>query len=353
MTELLDSLGEAGADEQVAALLARDPAAHVSLDDPASVVLLLGRLREAGADKQATTLADRVAVHASPDNSWSMLLGLTGGLAGHVSLDHPRSVAFLLDSLREAGADEQVAALLARDPAAHVSPDDPYSVAFLLDSLREAGADEQVAALLARDPAAHVGLDDPRGIGLMLDSLQKAGADEQVAALLARDPAAHVSLDDPRGIGLMLDSLQKAGADEQMAVLTSRLPSAGRFDLFLRHHESADRFRFGREADGTPAAPCHAGFPVIIWLGSGDARGEHLCLAGIGVRVRRQRAHEAGRARLAGDERAAWCPLCRSGPGRATPLTGLHAPRSGGQAATRVPPSRAFACAVRLAGCPR
>ena len=52
---------------------------------------------------------------------------------------------------------------------------------------------------------------------------------------------------------------------------------------------------------------------MIIWIGSGDTRGEHRCLAGIGVCVRRQRVHGAGRARLAGISRAAWCPPCRSG----------------------------------------
>ena len=42
------------------ALLARDPAAHVSLDDPSGVGELLGALREAGAKQQAETLTDRL-----------------------------------------------------------------------------------------------------------------------------------------------------------------------------------------------------------------------------------------------------------------------------------------------------
>jgi hypothetical protein len=63
-------------------------------------------------------------------------------------------VAGLLDALRDAAAHEQMAPLLARDPAAHVSLDNPYGVAILLRSLREAGAHEQVAALLARLPTA-------------------------------------------------------------------------------------------------------------------------------------------------------------------------------------------------------
>ena len=48
--------------------------------------------------------------------------------------------------------------------AAHAALDDPGAVAGLLDSLREAGAHEQAAALLARDPAAHAALDDPGGV---------------------------------------------------------------------------------------------------------------------------------------------------------------------------------------------
>ena len=50
-------------------------------------------------------------------------------------------------------ADEQAARLAGR-AAAHAALDDPGAVARLLDRLREAGADEQAAALLARDPAA-------------------------------------------------------------------------------------------------------------------------------------------------------------------------------------------------------
>ena len=37
-------------------------------------------------------------------------------------------------------------------------------MAALLYGLRDAGAQEQTAALLARDPAAHVSLDNPRGV---------------------------------------------------------------------------------------------------------------------------------------------------------------------------------------------
>jgi hypothetical protein len=88
----------------------------------------------------------------------------------------------------------------------------------------------------------------------LLASLRKAGAHEQAAALAAR-AAAHADLDNPGGVAVMLERLQEAGADDQAAALTGRLPAAGMFELFLKQQGPADRFRFGREADGTPAAP--------------------------------------------------------------------------------------------------
>ena len=139
--------------------------------------------------------------------------------AAHAALSDPYGVASLLDSLREAGADEQAAALLARGPAAQAALSDPYGVASLLDSLREAGADEQAAALLARDPAAHVSLGDEYGVSSLRDSLREAGADEQATALLTRDP---VSLGDPAAVASLLDSLMWVGADEQAAALLAR-----------------------------------------------------------------------------------------------------------------------------------
>ena len=296
---LLDELREAGADEQAAALAAR-AAAHAPLDHPDGVAVLLDSLREAGANEQAAALAARAAAHAPLDDlsGVAILLGRLRGVgagelaaraAARVALDEPYGVAVLLDGLREAGADEQAAALLARDPAARVALDHPSRVAVLLDGLREAGADEQAAALLARDPAARVALDEPygvanllrslrgagehgqaaalaaraaahasldnlSGVAVLLDRLREAGADEQAAALVER-AAARTPLDHPDGVANLLDELREAGADEQAAALAARLPAAGLFRLFLEQEGRADQFRFGREPDGTPAAP--------------------------------------------------------------------------------------------------
>ena len=171
----------------------------------------------------------------------------------HVALDDPGAVAWLLDRLRAAGAQEQATALLHRDPAAHVALGDPGAVARMLDSLRAAGAQEQATALLHRDPAAHVALGNLGAVARLLDSLRAAGAQEQATALLHRDPAAHVALGNPYAVARLLDSLREAGAQEQATALAERLPAEGRFDLF--QSVTGTRSRFGREPDGRPAEP--------------------------------------------------------------------------------------------------
>ena len=268
---LLDELHKAGAQEQVTALLRRDPAAHVSLDDPYGVERLLDGLREVGAEEQVTALADRAAAHVALDNpgrvaellvslriagaqeqvtalagraaarfpldnpgrvaklldglrkvgATEQVTALAGRAAARVPLDNPGRVAKLLKKLQWAGAQEQVTALLARDPAAHVSLDNPGRVAKLLDELQEAGAEEQVTALAGR-AAARVPLDNPYDVAKMLDGLWEVNAEEQVTALLHRDPAAHVALDDPAAVAWLLVSLRIAGAQEQVTALAGR-----------------------------------------------------------------------------------------------------------------------------------
>ncbi|MCQ1581896.1 hypothetical protein [Streptomyces parvus] len=181
-------------------------AAHMALDDPLALAQLLEALREAGADEQIPVLLAR-----DP--------------AAHIPLDNPSDVARLLTALREAGAHEQVTTLAAR-ALAHIPLDSSFDVAWLLQELREVGADEQVRVLLARDPAAHSPLDNPFDVAWLLQELREVGADEQVRVLLARDPAAHSPLEDPSEVALLLGALREAGADEQVRVLLARDPAA-------------------------------------------------------------------------------------------------------------------------------
>ena len=238
VASLLDRLREAGAQGQVTALLRRDPAAHVSLDKLPYVARLLGKLRVAGAHGQVIALAARAAADAPLDNpdGVASLLGslrkagaheqaaaLAARAAADAPLDNLRDVAWLLYRLREAGAHEQAAALAAR-AAADAPLDNPGGVALLLDRLREAGAHEQAAALAAR-AAADAPLDNPRAVAVLLTELRLAGAHEQAAALAAR-AAADAPLDNPGGVASLLDRLREAGAHQQVAALLARDPAA-------------------------------------------------------------------------------------------------------------------------------
>ena len=239
---LVEELREFGLDDAVTTLLARDPAAHVSLDDTRDVTGLLGALHIAGADEVALIVAAWVVGHVSPDDPGDVAgllqtlreFGLDDAIAAllardpaaHVSLDNPRAVTALVEELREFGLDNAVTTLVARDPAAHVSLDDTWAVAAVLQMLREFGLGDAVAALLARDPAARVSLDDPGAVAELLQALREAGADHAVAALLARDPAARVSLDDPGAVAELLQALREAGADHAVAALLARDPAA-------------------------------------------------------------------------------------------------------------------------------
>ena len=120
----------------------------------------------------------------------------------------------------------------------------------LLDGLQEVGAHEQAAALAAR--AAHASLDNPMGVARLLGSLRKVGAHEQAAALAAR-AASHVSLSDSDRAVYLLHTLREVGAGKDATILAARLPAVGMFGFFLTWDDYRDRFRFGRNADGTPA----------------------------------------------------------------------------------------------------
>ncbi|MFJ2730798.1 hypothetical protein [Streptomyces collinus] len=268
VARLLGSLRDVGAQEQIAVLLQRNPASHVDPNELNGVSWLLSMLRELGAREQAAVLAERATAHVTLDDpnrvGWLLeSLWKVGALeqaavlaeraTAHAALNSPNRVARLLGSLREVGAQDQIAVLLARNPAAHVALDNPDGVSMLLGRLREVGAQDQIAVLLARNPAAHVALDNLYGVGWLLGRLREVGAQDQIAVLLARNPAAHVALDNPDGVLRLHGKLQEAGAQDQIATLAARLPAAGRFDQFTNVDVNHERFRLGREPDGSIA----------------------------------------------------------------------------------------------------
>lgn len=290
---------------------------HVSLDNRRDVVRLLEVLHEAGADDAArtlegrtiSTLEDRTPRHARIGNLEDQAANTQRELREAGFDFNLLEIAYQLDALRNAGADDAAAAL-ADAAVGHARIDDPWAVAvtlsmlhkgsgaaraladaaisrlnlhkppvdvtYLLKQLRRAGADDAIAALLARDPARHVSLDNsPGGIADLLEELREAGADEAVTTLLARDPARHVSLyetdfaraaaTDPDTIAHLLRVLRVAGADDAVTTLAGRAANTGRFELFREScPREAARYQFGREPDGTPTSPWRWQAPDLL-----------------------------------------------------------------------------------------
>ena len=268
---LLDGLREAGAHEQAAALLARDPAAHAALDDPGAVAGLLDSLRAAGAHEQAAALAGRAAAHAPLDDpaAWPACWTACGrrartsrpprwpaGPAAHVALDDPAAWPACWTACGRRARHEQAAALAAgrrprppRRPGRRGQPAGQPAGGGRGRAGRRAGrpgrrprpprqpgrrgqpAGQPAGGGRARAgrraagprPAAHAPLDNPDGVARLLDSLREAGAHEQAAALAAR-AAAHAALDDPGAVASLLGSLREAGAHEQAAALADPGP---------------------------------------------------------------------------------------------------------------------------------
>ena len=295
--------------QQVTALLCRDPAAYVSVDDAGAVARLLASLREAGAEAAGHRAGRGAGRRPHPPlrcGCGGPAAGQSAGggrrAAGHRAAV-PRSGRIRLRGrcgcggpaagqlAGEAHTEQQVTALAER-AAAHIPLCDAGAVARLLASIPGGRAPrQQVTALLCRDPAAYVSVDDAGAVARLLASLREAGAEQQVTALLCRDPAAYVSVDDAGAVARLLASLREAGdrAAGHRAGRAGRRPhpplrcgcggpaagqlagggrrAAGRRAggsvaggrhvraLLRARRVSEISFRFGREADGSPAAP--------------------------------------------------------------------------------------------------
>ena len=145
---------------------------------------------------------------------------------GHVSLDNPLDVAFLLFVLTEAGAREQADVLAARAPG-------------LLRALKD--SERQAAANLAARAADNISLlDDPHDVALALDLMQGV-LGQKFAAALATRAAPHVSLDNPYAVAELLDTLRRMGAQQQADALAARAAAhvqrvPGELEPHVPHH---------------------------------------------------------------------------------------------------------------------
>jgi hypothetical protein len=122
-----------------------------------------------------------------------------------------------------------------------------------LDALATDVAQDQIAALLARDHAARGPADEPRTVGPWLNTLYEAAVQEQ-GTVVTRRVTAEGGMEWRNRVGHLLDALRRFGAKDQAVALMNRLPAEGHFDLFLNEAGDPRAYQFGRNPDGTPAA---------------------------------------------------------------------------------------------------
>ena len=292
---LLTELREAGADEAIRTLLGRGPASHVDLYDPQAIAWLVAELQLAGDVQAIRTLATRLADLGDLDQlasvaEWLEHFRAAGeeGLRSLLPADRVRraalgpagDMAWLLEHLVAAGADDLARALLGRDPGGQAGLDDLRDVARLIAALRVAGDFGAARALAVRaaTDAPQTSLADPGGVAALLAGLFTAGEYDATRALLDRGPARQARLDRPQDVTRLIAALRAAGAGEAAGILARRAAGAGMFGVFLAYHSNgtdtggAVSYRYGCEPDLTPALPWRWAPPGPGTAGSGPAR---------------------------------------------------------------------------------
>jgi hypothetical protein len=305
---LLAELRAAGEDAAARRLLARDPARLGKVDSADSVAWLLTELREAAADGAIRTLLARDPASTStwttrrPSPGWWPNCGgpgtsrrsgpwLPGWRIWAASTTwltppsgwrssgpaarrrsgscYPRpgrarrarppgAMAWLLEYLLAAGADDLARALLDRDPGKQADLGDLRDVARLLAALRAAGDHDAARALAVRaaSNAPQASLADPGGTAALLVGLRAAGDHDAAQALLDRDLARQARLDRPQDVVQLIAALRAAGAGDAAGDLARRAAGAGMFGVFLACHPGETvSYRYGCEPDLAPTPP--------------------------------------------------------------------------------------------------
>ena len=92
-------------------------------------------------------------------------------------------------------------------------------------------------------------------MALLIGELRDLGQEHQ-ATQLAKRVAMHATPVQIDGVDLLLQEVRAIGADDLITALTQRLTACG-FHYFVSRElaDNQDRFRFGREPDGTASTP--------------------------------------------------------------------------------------------------
>lgn len=219
--------------------LADRAAQNAPADKVDIVCALLKTMAQIGVDDATNKLAARAAQEAP----------ITLRSSGY----SPHSTDNLLAALHDIGADGPAGTLAER--AAERAPlDDPGGIARLLLVLDEGGYHEQARRLAER--AAHDAVpSNPGGIAQLLESLDATGAATLLPTLAMR-AAQHVPVEDATksdGLVRVLRHFEVPSAEKTLLVRIARR----HFGLYLNlaPPDQQERFRYGREPDGTPSAP--------------------------------------------------------------------------------------------------
>ncbi|MFF4590482.1 hypothetical protein [Streptomyces sp. NPDC001388] len=167
----------------------------------------LKRLREAGAGGIVRELLDRGAATRTelpPSPGWTGLPGV-------------------LEELRRAGGDTELAAFLARRPETYLDPMDPVEPMWMLTELLMAGAREAALEFIEWwDPIGRECLQDSASVARLLGLLEVAGSPQRERLLTC---ATAVGLADAGGTAWLLDVLKRHGADDAVSRLLERDPA--------------------------------------------------------------------------------------------------------------------------------
>ncbi|MEU6587496.1 helix-turn-helix transcriptional regulator [Nocardia sp. NPDC046763] len=228
---LLTALQMVGAHEEFT-LLAQRAADRCCHDEPANIAMLLYALHQAGAYELARQVARQAASTACGD---------------------ARGLAQLLDELQRVGTPEQVTEL-ARRAAATAPLQSPLDVAVLMTQLHRAGTVEELADVAAR-AATTVAINDLGQVRALLEQYRIIGANSHIDALLHRVTTEAVPYSRFRQADQLYEWLAFNGNLDHIDAIVRHLTAAGQFDKYLHFSGMHEKYRFGRDPDGTPAEP--------------------------------------------------------------------------------------------------
>lgn len=245
-----------------------------SFENGAGINELTCLLRAAGVDQ---TIADSISLTVHMGSAGNMrasfriladsdgvsaIHALAVWVAYQVPVDNPRTVAGILEALRQFNQND-AAITLAFRAARKVPLEDSRGICCLLKSIKDAAADIAASTLATRS-AENIDLDSLQGIAELLTFFVSFEFHKPLNVLISRNPAATVCLKGA-GLGRLARALQEAGDTAGAADLLRRAVDSGSpaseylFDAFVkstaRPNHVQQIMKYGREPDGTPSRP--------------------------------------------------------------------------------------------------